>query len=39
MFGPACDGHYYEFDLVITEDAPGAAQAVAIAVRPLSTES
>jgi hypothetical protein len=39
MFGPAYDGRHYEFDLVITEDAPRSAQAEAIAVRPLGTES
>jgi hypothetical protein len=39
MFGPAYDGRYYEFDLVITEDAPRAAHAEAIAVRPLGMET
>lgn len=39
LFGPAYDGRYYEFDLVITADAPRAAHAEAIAVRPLGTET
>ena len=38
MFGPACDRRY-EFDLVVTEDAPHAAHAEAVAVRLLGAET
>lgn len=38
MFGPACDGRY-EFEVVTTDDVPHHAQAEAIAVRLLDTET
>lgn len=39
VFGPADDARCYEFDLVIIADAPRAAHAEAIAVRPLDTDA